>query len=143
MQKYQYIYLGHGISEKAEKEYNHLCRYELYQWERDWVHGLVYYDENFYFQIVDETTLPQHKELSRREKIWKERLELLPYAVEWLKYESPEGYVLIQEYYFSGKKIKLKHLAKKYGVSHQTMSRRIAQAREILKNFIISHEHIY
>ena len=93
--------------------------------------------------VQPETTLPQNKELSRKEKIRKERLELLPYAVEWLKYESPEGYVLIQEYYFSGKKIKLKHLAKKYGVSHQTMSRRIAQAREILKNFIISHEHIY
>ena len=141
MQKYRYIYLGNGISKEAEKEYNRLCRYEQYQQERDLANGLMYYqDEKFPIQIVDETTTPQFEEQVRIDLLRRKRLAILPYAVEWLKEESPEEYTLIYEYYLSGQKIGLKRLSKKYGVTHQMISRRISTAREKLKAFIILHE---
>ena len=70
----------------------------------------------------------------------RERLDMLPIALEWLKEKYPNDYDLINAYYFSERKINMVYLAEKYGLTHQALSKKMSKARRRLKEFITLYE---
>ena len=144
MPKPKYIYFGGKIPKKIEIAYRNLLRYEAYLEEQDIKNGLLHIEDCTFLpvgddrspQIVDESTIPKTKS----EEIWLERLNYLPIALEKLKFEYPHYYKIVNDYYFSGKKITLSDLAEKYHISYQTLSETLRRARRKLKIYIIAHE---
>ena len=144
MPKPKYIYFGGKIPKKIETAYRNLLRYEAYLEEQDIKNGLLHIEDCTFLpvgddrspQIVDESTIPK----TRSEEIWLERLNYLPIALEKLKFEYPHYYKIVNDYYFSGKKITLSDLAEKYHISYQALSETLRRARRKLKIYIIAHE---
>ena len=144
MPKPKYIYFGGKIPKKIEIAYRNLLRYEAYLEEQDIKNGLLHIEDCTFLpvgddrspQIVDESTIPKTKS----EEIWLERLNYLPIALEKLKFEYPHYYKIVNDYYFSGKKITLSDLAEKYHISYQALSETLRRARKKLKIYIIAHE---
>lgn len=144
MPKPKYIYFGEKIPKKIEIAYRNLLRYEAYLEEQDIKNGLLHIEDCTFLpvgddrspQIVDESTIPK----TRSEEIWLERLNYLPIALEKLKFEYPHYYKIVNDYYFSGKKITLSDLAEKYHISYQALSETLRRARRKLKIYIIAHE---
>lgn len=142
MHKYRYISFGDGVPKDIEQEYNRMCRKEQYQEETDFVHGVVHFDyDGLLHTIVDLTTLPQYQRELEHERIRRRRLELIPIALEWLKEKYPDDYELIFEHYLSADRANVLLLAERYGVTHQAICKRLAAAREHLKEYIILHEN--
>ena len=144
MPKPMYIYFGGKIPKKIEIAYRNLLRHEAYLEEQDIKNGLLHIEDCTFLpvgddrspQIVDESTIPK----TRSEEIWLERLNYLPIALEKLKFEYPHYYKIVNDYYFSGKKITLSDLAEKYHISYQALSETLRRARRKLKIYIIAHE---
>ena len=144
MPKPKYIYFGGKIPKKIEIAYRNLLRHEAYLEEQDIKNGLLHIEDCTFLpvgddrspQIVDESTIPKTKS----EEIWLERLNYLPIALEKLKFEYPHYYKIVNDYYFSGKKITLSDLAEKYHISYQALSETLRRARRKLKIYIIAHE---
>lgn len=144
MPKPKYVYFGGKIPKKIEIAYRNLLRHEAYLEEQDIKNGLLHIEDCTFLpvgddrspQIVDERTIPK----TRSEEIWLERLNYLPIALEKLKFEYPHYYKIVNDYYFSGKKITLSDLAEKYHISYQALSETLRRARRKLKIYIIMHE---
>lgn len=142
MGRFHYICFGDDVPKEIEKEYNRLCRQEQYQEERELTHGVLHLDFDALLQgAVDQTSLPEYQEELRITQQRAARLEILPKALKWLREEFPDDFSIISEYYLSEEKITLVFLAEKYGLTHQAMSKRMARAREKLKEFIILYEN--
>ena len=141
MRKYRYICFGDEVSGEIEREYNRLCRQEQYQEERDASHGVVRLDYDSLLQgVADRTSYPEYQEELKAEQLMRERLDMLPIALEWLKEKYPNDYDLINAYYFSERKINMVYLAEKYGLTHQALSKKMSKARQRLKEFITLYE---
>ncbi|WP_295214652.1 hypothetical protein [Ruminococcus sp.] len=141
MGKYRYICFGDEVSGEIEREYNRLCRQEQYQEEKDASHGVVRLDYDSLLQgVADRTSYPEYQEKLKAEQLMRERLDMLPIALEWLKEKYPNDYDLINAYYFSERKINMVYLAEKYGLTHQALSKKMSKARQRLKEFITLYE---
>ena len=141
MGKYRYICFGDEVSGEIEREYNRLCRQEQYQEENDASHGVVRLDYDSLLQgVADRTSYPEYQEELKAEQLMRERLDMLPIALEWLKEKYPNDYDLINAYYFSERKINMVYLAEKYGLTHQALSKKMSKARRRLKEFITLYE---
>ncbi|MGN0509047.1 MAG: hypothetical protein ACI4GX_07405 [Ruminococcus sp.] len=141
MGKYRYICFGDEVSGEIEREYNRLCRQEQYQEEKDASHGVVRLDYDSLLQgVADKTSYPEYQEELKAEQLMRERLDMLPIALEWLKEKYPNDYDLINAYYFSERKINMVYLAEKYGLTHQALSKKMSKARQRLKEFITLYE---
>lgn len=141
MGKYRYICFGDEVSGEIEREYNRLCRQEQYQEEKDASHGVVRLDYDSLLQgVADRTSYPEYQEELKAEQLMRERLDMLPIALEWLKEKYPNDYDLINAYYFSERKINMVYLAEKYGLTHQALSKKMSKARRRLKEFITLYE---
>lgn len=141
MGKYRYICFGDEVSGEIEREYNRLCRQEQYQEEKDASHGVVRLDYDSLLQgVADRTSYPEYQEELKAEQLLRERLDMLPIALEWLKEKYPNDYELINAYYFSERKINMVYLAEKYGLTHQALSKKMSKARQRLKEFITLYE---
>lgn len=142
MGKYRYICFGDEVSGEIEREYNRLCRQEQYQEEKDASHGVVRLDYDSLLQgVADRTSYPEYQEELKAEQLMRERLDMLPIALEWLKEKYPNDYDLINAYYFSERKINMVYLAEKYGLTHQALSKKMSKARQRLKEFITLYEN--
>lgn len=141
MGKFAYINFDDHVSDEIEKEYNRMLRAEHYQEEKDIAHGVMKlsYDPLLH-NIADNTSTPEYQHEIQAEERRQSRLKILPAAMEWLRIEYPEDYELIRIYYFSEKPTTLFHLAQKYGITKQAMSKRFAVIKDKLKEFIIMHE---
>lgn len=141
MGKYRYICFGDEVSGEIEREYNRLCRQEQYQEEKDASHGVVRLDYDSLLQgVADRTSYPEYQEELKAEQLMRERLDMLPIALELLKEKYPNDYDLINAYYFSERKINMVYLAEKYGLTHQALSKKMSKARRRLKEFITLYE---
>lgn len=141
MGKYRYICFGDEVSGEIEREYNRLCRQEQYQEEKDASHGVVRLEYDSLLQgVADRTSYPEYQEELKAEQLMRERLDMLPIALEWLKEKYPNDYDLINAYYFSERKINMVYLAEKYGLTHQALSKKMSKARQRLKEFITLYE---
>ena len=141
MGKYRSICFGDEVSGEIEREYNRLCRKEQYQEEKDASHGVVRLDYDSLLQgVADRTSYPEYQEELKAEQLLRERLDMLPIALEWLKEKYPNDYDLINAYYFSERKINMVYLAEKYGLTHQALSKKMSKARQRLKEFITLYE---
>ena len=131
------------ISKQAQVEYRRLRHRERKLYERDVAHKLLYYDdERFKIQLVDDMTTFQFLEESQHQELIKGWLTCLPYALEWLKTESPDHYILVLEYYFSEEKPNMRSLGQKYGISHQAISKKLKRARTKIQQFIVEHKYL-
>lgn len=90
--------------------------------------------------VADRTSYPEYQEELKAEQLLRERLDMLPIALEWLKEKYPNDYELINAYYFSERKINMVYLAEKYGLTHQALSKKMSKARQRLKEFITLYE---
>ncbi len=142
MGRFHYICFGDDIPKEIEREYNRLCRQEKYQEEKELAHGVFHLDYDALLQrTVDQTSLLEYQEELRIRQQRAARLEILPKALQWLREEFPDDFSIISEYYLSEDKITLVYLAEKYGLTHQAMSKRMARARERLREFIVLYEN--
>lgn len=86
------------------------------------------------FSIIDEE---EQQKIRHRE-----RLEYLPVVLELLRKEYPEGYELINDYFFSQvDNVTMWHLVEKYGLTIDMVRYRLERAKEKLKMYIIIHEN--
>lgn len=143
MGRFMYVHFNDEVPRNIEREYNKLLRKEKYLEEKDAENGLIYPDfddvlamhpDHASFSIIDE---------EKQQKIrHRDRLEYLPVALELLRKEYPEGYELINDYFFSqGDKVTMWHLVEKYGLTIDMVRYRLERAKEKLKMYIIIHEN--
>ena len=143
MGRFMYVHFGDDVPRNIEKEYNKLLRKERYLEELDAKNGKIYPDfddvlamhpDPASFSIIDEE---EQQKIRHRD-----RLEYLPVALELLRKEYPEGYELINDYFFSqGDKVTMWHLVEKYGLTIDMVRYRLERAKEKLKMYIIIHEN--
>lgn len=142
MNRLFYKHFNDDVPNHIEREYNKLLRKEKYLEERDKEFILQRVDfEEIQESIPDPKSLPENEIESENQKIHEKRLNFLPIALEMLRCDFPEGYVLIQNYYLSCEKISIQCLAKKYGLTTAVVKYRLKIAREMLKKFIITYEN--
>ena len=118
---------------------NRYRRYEKYQKERDFEHGVMIYDDIKLSAIVDPASTVEYQREAEQELIWEYRKKLLPLAMNRLRQEYPKEYQLIREYFY-GNKVTLEHLGKKHGVCLMTIKRMLDRAASHLKDYIIAYE---
>ena len=143
MGRFMYVHFNDEVPRNIEREYNKLLRKEKYLEEKDAENGLIYPDfddvlamhpDPASFSIIDEE---EQQKIRHRE-----RLEYLPVALELLRKEYPEGYELINDYFFpQGDKVTMWHLVEKYGLTIDMVRYRLERAKEKLKMYIIIHEN--
>lgn len=114
-----------------EKVYKQMVRREQYLYERDRSHGLYYYkDETELYKLCPDLYDTEKKE---REAFGEECMrEALRLALRDLSNLRPKWHSIVIDYYY-GEKVTQSALGKKYGVSHQTISRILKQALRILR----------
>ncbi len=138
----KFVYFGNDVPREIEREYNRMLRQEQYQIEKDIAHGVSTLDYDPLLHNVADRSLTQEFQLeAETDRLWNERLTILPIAMDWLKIEYPDEYKLINAYYFADKPVTLMYLAERYGVTKQALSKRIAAVRDKLRKFIIAHEN--
>ena len=142
MDKFTYISFDNDVSGEIEKVYKRMLRHEKYLIEQDIKHGtgILPYDpllEN----IADKTLTPEYQAELAADELWQRRLAVLPAALDWLSIISPKEHKLIMEYYYADKDLTVADLAKRYGISKQAISKRMAAIRDKLREFIIAHEN--
>lgn len=142
MAKFIYKNFGDDVPRKIEREYNCMLRQEQYQIERDIAHsvGTPNYDP-FLHNVADRSLTPEHQAEVTADQLWRDRLSLLPTALDWLRMEYPDEYALIRDYYYADEPITLLYLAKRYGITKQALSKRMSTVRERLRAFITAHEN--
>ena len=142
MNRFFYKHFGENIPNHIEKEYNKLLRKEKYLEERDneFIVRAVNFEE-IQESIPDPKSLPENEIESENQKIHEKRLDFLPIALEMLRCDFPEEYVLIHDYYLSGEKTSVQYLTEKYGLTANVVRYRLKLAREMLKKFIITYEN--
>ena len=127
MSRFFYQHFGDDVPKNIQVECNKMLRHEQYLEERDaeFMAQLTNFDKVLE-AIPDPASLPINEiaEENRRRK--EARLEFLPDALEMLRNDYPEGYELIQDYYFGKKKVPFRHLAKKYGMTIAVIKYRLS-----------------
>lgn len=142
MSRFIYQHFGDDVPRNIEREYNKMLRHEQYLAERDAEFIAQSADFNAVQEVIpDPASLPINEITAERERINDARLDYLPVALEMLRCDFPEGYELIQAFYFSGRKVSIKHLTKVFGLTRPVVKYRLKLAREKLKVFIIAHEN--
>lgn len=142
MERFMYVHFGDDVPRNIEKEYNKLLRKERYLEERDAENGMIYPD----FDAVlaanpDPASIPISEEEEQEQIRQRNRHDYLPYALELLKSDFPEGYELIRDYFLREDKVTMWYLVEKYGLSIDVVRYRIKIAKQKLKEYIILHEN--
>ena len=142
MSRFFYQHFGDDVPQNIQVECNKMLRHEQYLEERDaeFMAQLTNFDKVLEV-IPDPASLPINEIAEENMRRKEARLEFLSDALEMLHNDYPEGYELIQDYYFGKKKVPFRHLAKKYGVTIAVIKYRLKLAKEKLKSFIIAHEN--
>lgn len=114
-----------------KKVYKQMVRRERYLYERDRSHGLYYYkDETELYKLCPDLYDTEKKE---REAFGEECMrEALRLALRDLANLRPKWHSIVIDYYY-GENVTQIALGRKYGVSHQTISRILKQALRILR----------
>ena len=142
MGRFMYVHFGDDVPRNIEREYNRLLRKEKYLEERDAENGMIYPDfDDVLAANPDPASIPMSEEEEKAQTIHKNRLDYLPVALELLKADYPEGYVLIRDYFLRDDKVTMWYLVEKYGISIDKVRYRIRIAKEKLKEYIIMHEN--
>lgn len=142
MGRFMYVHFGDDVSRNIEREYNRLLRKEKYLEERDAENGMIYPDfDDVLAANPDPASISISEEEEKAQTIHKNRLDYLPVALELLKADYPEGYVLIRDYFLRDDKVTMWYLAEKYGILIDKVRYRIRIAKEKLKEYIIMHEN--
>lgn len=143
MGRFMYVHFNDEVPRNIEREYNKLLRKEKYLEEKDAENGLIYPNFDDVLAIhPDPASFPIIDEEEQQKIRHNERLEYLPVALELLRKEYPEGYELINDYFFSqGDKVTMWHLVEKYGLTIDMVRYRLERAKEKLKMYIIIHEN--
>ena len=135
MNRLFYKHFNDDVPNHIEREYNKLLRKEKYLEERDKEFILQRVDfEEIQESIPDPKSLPENEIESENQKIHEKRLDFLPIALEMLRCDFPEGYVLIHDYYLSGEKTSVQYLTEKYGLTANVVRYRLKLARKMLKS---------
>lgn len=142
MNRLFYKHFNDDVPNHIEREYNKLLRKEKYLEERDkeFILQRVNFEE-IQESVPDPKSLPENEIESENQKMHEKRLDFLPIALEMLRCDFPEGYVLIHDYYLSGEKTSVQYLTEKYGLTANVVRYRLKLAREMLKKFIITYEN--
>lgn len=141
MDRFYYTHFE-NVPQKIEREYNKILRREKYLEEREKEFRVQRVNfEEIQERVPDPKSLPENEIESENQKIHEKRLDFLPIALEMLRCDFPEGYVLIHDYYLSGEKTSVQYLTEKYGLTTAVVKYRLRLAREMLKKFIITYEN--
>lgn len=142
MDKFTYINFGDDVPREIEKIYNRMLRHEKYLIEQDIRYGTgILPHDPLLENIADKSLTPEFQAEQAADERWQRRLAYLPTALHWLSNASPKDYKLIMEYYYTDEETTVADLAKRYGITKQALSKRIAAVRDKLREFIIAHEN--
>ncbi len=104
MSRFMYLHFNGEVPDYIEKEYNKMLRKEKYLNEKEIENGRIYPDfDDVLLVNPDPKSIPISAFEEEKKEIHRRRLEVLPIALEMLKKEYYQGYVLIRDYYLSGK----------------------------------------
>lgn len=130
--KYFDITQVEGITPEIIKEYKKLVRHERYIEECDRMHNVISYG----YEEEIERFLPQH--INEDSEIFSaDIIEQLYNALNKLYAADKLCYYTVMDYYFNCKNTSYSILAKKYGVSKQTIHNRIHKAILFLRKAMI------
>lgn len=130
MEKFFYKHFGNEVSNSIEREYNRLLIQEYNQEIREQknrVQTLDFYEVAEFFP--DPVSLPAYELEREEERLHCKRLEYLPKALQLLKIEYPELYMLVIEYFFANEKVTMAALAEVHSMSVDKIRYRIELAR--------------
>lgn len=141
MNKFFYKHFGDEVPTSIEKEYNRLLIQEYNQNVREYknrVQTLDFYEVAEFFP--DPASLPMYELELEKERLHNKRLEYLPKALQLLKTEYPELYVLVIEYFFAQDKVTMAALAEIHAMSVDKIRYRIGLAKVKLREYYDLHE---
>ena len=142
MGRFMYQHFGDDVPRKIEVEYNKMLRREQYLEEREAGFIAKSADYHAVLEVMpDPASLPTNEIAEENRRLHDARLDFLPVALEMLRFDFPEGYELIRDYYLGTEKVTLFYLMEKYGLTRPVVKYRLKLAREKLKAFIIAHEN--
>ena len=130
MEKFFYKHFGDEVPNSIEREYNRLLIQEYNQEVREQknrVQTLDFYEVAEFFP--DPVSLPAYDIELEKEHLNRKRLEYLPKALQLLKIEYPELYMLVIEYFFANEKVTMAALAEVHSMSVDKIRYRIELAR--------------
>ena len=139
MSRFYYTHFNIDISHKVEKEYNRMLRHEKYIQESE-AKYIVRTSHKQMENYPDPETLPNKILEQEQFKLQRKRIDLLYIALIKLKFDFPQGYVLIKDYYFGDKKITQYDLSQKYGVTINVIRYRLKISKIMLREIITKYE---
>jgi hypothetical protein len=142
MSRFIYVHFDDDVPEHIEKEYNRMLRRERYLEERDAEYLLQTADFDDVLEInPDPASIPISEYEAEENRLYNRRLGILPEAMKMLRDTYPEGYSLINDYYFGEEKVSLLYLMEKYGMTRPMVKYRLKIAKSKLKDYIKLHEN--
>ena len=141
MEKFFYKHFGDEVPNSIEREYNRLLIQEYNQEIREQknrVQTLDFYEVAEFFP--DPVSLPAYELEREEERLHRKRLEYLPKALQLLKIEYPELYMLVIEYFFANEKVTMTALAEVHSMSVDKIRYRIGLAKSKLKEYYDLYE---
>jgi len=76
------------------------------------------------------------KDTEAEKAAMEKEMELLSEAMNMLRDNNPKDYNLLTDFFFSDEKVTMEDLAKKYGITRQTVSNRLQRSYEFLRTVI-------
>ena len=141
MEKFFYKHFGDEVPNSMEREYSRLLIQEYNQEVREQknrVQTLDFYEVAEFFP--DPVSLPAYDIELEKEHLHRKRLEYLPKALQLLKIEYPELYMLVIEYFFANEKVTMAALAEVHSMSVDKIRYRIGLAKSKLKEYYDLYE---
>ena len=141
MEKFFYKHFGDEVPNSIEREYNRLLIQEYNQEVREQknrVQTQEFYEVAEFFP--DPVSLPAYDIELEKEHLHRKRLEYLPKALQLLKIEYPELYMLVIEYFFANEKVTMAALAEVHSMSVDKIRYRIGLAKSKLKEYYDLYE---
>ncbi len=138
MPKYFFIHFNGLIPEETEIIYNKMGRREQYLEERDKKNGLIYFsEESELFSYGYKGYSVENENYNLQERIKNDLLlNSLEKSMKTFRRNNPEGYDIIQKYYFLKPSRTLNEIGAEYGISKQAVSIRIHKYLKELKKLI-------
>lgn len=142
MQRKDYFYNRYSgrceTSEEVRKEYDRMIHREKYVDRKEHTLSINYEDEEQLYQnpLMLNKISSYEKDSEEAEK--EDNLsKQLTFALTELKKHNQRDYNILMDYYFTYEKISMVKLAEKYGVSSQTIWRRLERSYQFIRKQII------
>lgn len=136
MRKFYYQHFD-NVPIEIDKYYNSQLRHELYLSEKDERNGVVNF--GFESEIINAYKSGMYSNDIEKELEERSYRRALRQALRELQQTDPDGFEMIDEFFFGEKTISLTEAAEKHGTSRQAYTRKLNRRLNALKMMVILH----